>query len=115
VDTDEARKQIRETITAIRKVFRNKDWRAWADAWLAGTDRTSESAMAMSKAMVHVSPTTLPNGQRLSHEVLLVGPAGNAALMASFVEDLVQGHYKGDLPEWLSSQITQGCKNSKKM
>ncbi len=114
METDEARKQIRETITAIRKVFKNKEWRAWADAWLAGTERTSESAMAMSKAMAHLSPKTLRTGG-LSPQALLVASAGNAALTASFVEDLVQGHYKGDLPEWLSSQIAQGYENSKKL
>jgi|HubBroStandDraft_6_1064221.scaffolds.fasta_scaffold4489968_1 hypothetical protein len=48
-------------------------------------------------------------------EVLLAATAGGAALTASFVEDLVQGHYKGDLPEWLSSQIAQGYENSKKL
>ena len=112
MDTDEAQKQIRETIAAIRKVFKHKAWRAWADAWLSGTNQTSASAMAMSKAMAHRSPTTLRSDQL---EVLLAGPAGNAALNASFVEDLVQGHYKGDLPEWLSSQIAQGYENSQKM
>ena len=107
MDTDEARKQIRETILAIRKVFKNKDWRVWADAWLAGSDQSSESAMAMAGAIAHMSSTTIRSDQRVS--------AGDVALTASFVEDLVQGHYKGDLPEWLAAQIAQGYEKSKKM
>ena len=69
--------------------------------------------MAVSKAMAHL-PRNIRSYETLS-EVLLADLAGNAALTASFVEDLVQGQYKGDLPEWLRSQIAQGYENSKKM
>jgi hypothetical protein len=108
MDTAEAREKIRETIMAIRKVFKNKVWQAWADAWLAGTDQTSESAMAMAQAMARLTPTTIRSDRRPSAEALLVPPACNVALIASFIEDCVQVGYKGDLPELLSFQVNQG-------
>jgi hypothetical protein len=56
MDTAEAREKISETITATRKVFKNEAWQAWADAWPAGTDQTSESAMAMADEMALLFP-----------------------------------------------------------
>src|SRR5271170_7664844 len=110
MNTTEARERIRETITAIRKVFTNKAWCAWADAWLAGKDQTSKSAMAMAQAMALLPRTVIKRDRRNSRQVLLAAPAGNVAAAARFVEDLVRARHKGPLPEWLNLWVTEGYK-----
>ena len=45
----EAEEKVRETIIEIRKVFTNKKWCKWADAWLLSMDRSVESAVSIAE------------------------------------------------------------------
>jgi hypothetical protein len=82
----EAEEKVRETIIEIRKVFTNKKWCKWADAWLSGTDRSVESAVSIAEDMARRrAPTKTTAGRPSSRGALLSLPAGNAALAAAIV------------------------------
>ena len=42
--------RVRFAILCAKEVCKNKQWNAWADAWLSGKDRTKESARAWEAA-----------------------------------------------------------------
>lgn len=81
----EAEEKVREAIIEIRKVFTNKKWCKWADAWLSGADRSVESAVSIGEDLARRAPTKAPPGRPSSRAALLSMPAGNAALAAAIV------------------------------
>lgn len=82
----EAEEKVRETIIEIRKVFTNKKWCKWADAWLSGADRSVESAISIAEDMARRrAPAKTTAGRPSSRGALLSLPAGNAALAAAIV------------------------------
>jgi hypothetical protein len=81
----EAEERVREAILEIRKVFTNKKWCKWADAWLSGADRSAESAVSIAEDMARRAPTKTTTGRPTSRGALLSLPAGNAALAAAIV------------------------------
>ena len=81
----EAEEKVREAIIEIRKVFTNKKWCKWADAWLSGADRSVESAVSIAEDMARRAPTKTTPGRPPSRGALLSLPAGNAALAAAIV------------------------------
>src|SRR5215467_3058776 len=81
----EAEEKVRDTIIEIRKVFTNKKWCKWADAWLSGADRSVESATSIAEDMARRAPTKTSAGRSTSRAALLSLPAGNAALAAAIV------------------------------
>ena len=81
----EAERKVRETITEIRKVFTNKKWRAWADAWLSGADRSVASAESIAEEMARHTSKATAAGRPPSRAAMLKVPAGNASLAAAIV------------------------------
>jgi len=81
----EAEEKVREAIVEIRKVFTNKKWCKWADAWLSGADRSVESAVSIAEQLARRAPTKTTPGRPASRAALLSMPAGNAALAAAIV------------------------------
>ena len=82
---EEAEEKVREAIIEIRKVFTNKKWCKWADAWLSGADRSAESAMSIAEDMARRRPAKTTVGRPSSRGAQLSLPAGNAALAAAIV------------------------------
>jgi hypothetical protein len=106
MDTTEGHEKIRETILAIRKVLKNKQWRAWARAWLAGKDQTSESAMATAQAMARLLPEVLSTRSRASRETSLAcGSACNTAAAAGTLAEFVRANWSADLPRHVAEMI----------
>jgi hypothetical protein len=81
----ETEEKVRETITEIRKVFTNRKWCNWADAWLSGTDRTAASAESVAKEMARHPAKATATGRPPSRVAMLKLPARNAALAAAIV------------------------------
>ena len=81
----EAEEKVRETVTEIRKVFTNRKWCKWADAWLSGIDRTAASAESVAKEMARHPAKATATRRPSSSVAMLKLPAGNAALAAAIV------------------------------
>jgi hypothetical protein len=81
----DAEEKIRESIIEIRKLFTNKKWCRWADAWLSGADRSVASAELVAKEMGRHAPKSTSSGQPSSPSAMLKSPAQNAALAAAIV------------------------------
>jgi hypothetical protein len=82
---EDAEEKVRESIIEIRKVFTNKKWCRWADAWLSGADRSVASAELVTKEMGRYTSKPTSSGQPPSPSAMLKSPAGNAALAAAIV------------------------------
>jgi hypothetical protein len=106
----EAEQKVRETIIEIRKVFTNKKWCKWADAWLSGADRTVASAESVAKEMARHAPKATATGRPPPRAAMLKSPAGNAAFAAAtvarsagdeidpFASMMLEGYLKKDDP-----------------
>jgi hypothetical protein len=113
MDSAEGCEKLRETIVAIHKVFRNKRWRTWADAWLAGTDRTSKSAIATATAIARLSPRIISYRSRIPAELLTTSElaytiATAAGLFADYYE---HRQATAPLPEFAADIISETHKN----
>jgi NAD/NADP transhydrogenase alpha subunit len=102
----EAEEKVRETIIEIRKLFTNKKWCKWADAWLSGADRSAESAISTAEDMARrrVSAKTTA-GRSSSRGALLSRSAGNAALAAAIV-----ARSSGELDEFAAMMLAEYVK-----
>ena len=112
----EAEEKVRETIIEIRKVFTNKKWCKWADAWLSGADRTPASADSVAKEMARHPTKATATGRPPSRAAMLKLSAGNAALAAAivarsageeidpFASMILEGYLKSDRPPRVSTR-----------
>jgi hypothetical protein len=102
----EAEEKVRETIIEIRKVFTNKRWCKWADAWLSGADRSVESAISIGEDMARRrSPAKTSAGRSSSRRALLSLSAGNVALAAAIV-----ARSSGELDQFAAMMLAEYVK-----
>ncbi|MCL4368214.1 MAG: hypothetical protein M1337_03460, partial [Actinobacteria bacterium] len=77
---------VRFAILCARRVETNPTWRAWADAWLDGSDRTAAAAEVVAAAAAAVEGTEAAEAEAAAGAVAEAAAAAVQAAEAEAVE-----------------------------
>ena len=90
------------SILCGKEVYKDKDWTAWADKWLSGEDRTTESAEVAS----HVAANAYANATYYAADAYAAYYASYAAYYASYAADAA--YYAADAAAAKNPKINFG-------